>query len=83
MRTILSALVFLSVLPGIAATPASAQLSPGYAPPPPRPPVVTINPYDRGPPFPPDRSYPSPRSEIAPPMEQAPPIAPLAPRIED
>ena len=82
--TLTSLLVALSVLSGVASAvdPASAQSSRGYAPQQ-RPPAVTINPYDRGPPLPPDRVYPSPRSEIAPPMERVPPIAPLAPRIGD
>jgi hypothetical protein len=80
MRTILSVLVTLSVLAGTALAPASAQSSRA---PQQRPTAVTIDPYDRGPPLPPDRVYPSPRSEIAPPMERVPPIAPLAPRIGD
>ena len=83
MKAILSALVALSVLLGIAAPGADAQSSQGYASQPTRPPSITFNPNDRGPPPPPDRTYLAPRSEIAPPMERAPPVAPLAPRIGD
>ena len=83
MRAILSGLVALSVLLGIAASGADAQSRQGYASQPTRPPLITSSPTDRGPLPAPERTYLAPRSEIAPPMERAPPVAPLAPRIGD
>ena len=82
--TFLKAGVLAALALGAVATSASAQQNLGAQvrpPPPPRPPPVLIDPYNRGPPAPPDRAWPPPRPEISPPMERTPQIAPLAPRV--
>jgi len=78
--------VFASLSVALAALGASmpllAQSNQPAPTPPPRPPVIILNPNDltRGPPAPAERQFAPPPPSLAPPMERVPPVAPLTPR---
>jgi hypothetical protein len=73
--------LFAALAVGALTAPAGAQSSQAAQPPPPVVIINPINPYDRGPPAPPERQFVGPRQGVAPPMDRTPQPAPLSPRI--
>ena len=81
MKLIVTALLVLVALAPAYAQGASPPPAPSAATPPRPPPPVQFDPWNRGPPLPPERPYVQPGPQVAPPMERITPVAPLSPRV--